>query len=1139
MTDDTHTHTHTRRGRDEERTAWTERSDERRLVTDGGTDPVEYVDPFIGTDRSALAGDASAMVSGNVYPGATTPHGMVAVSPDTDDQWETGYRYSDDSIRGFSQTHVPGTGCPGLGHFPTMATTGPVSTVPDDGFETTELGRDANHRDTRAVLSFDVAGAVRNGTLYVRLDDPTEADGFGPSLYSVKLTVDGSVVADFETPSSAEDPYYDPDSTDAVTGSGDSRHRFANKSSFIAYEFDGLGDVSSATLELDVKNDYVVSAGGPTEGYASAFEKATEEAEAGYYGVTLADYGIDVDLTATTRVGVTRYTFPSTSEANVLLPVAETLDSSPTIDASVEWLSPSSLHGSVTVAKPFCGDAEKPLTAHFYAEFDTPADTTGTYAGDTVSPGSPSASGTDVGAYAQFSTSAGQAVTVKVGVSYVSRANAKANVEAEVPDFDFAGVRDAARTEWNERLSRIRVEGRDEQKTKFYSMLYRAFLGPTVFEDVTGEYRGLDDQVHLAETDDGERYHHYSMFSLWDTFRTEHPLLNLVAPEVQTDAVRSLIDAYEEGGWLPKWEFQNRYTDVMIANHAASVIGESYLKGLREYDVETALDAMVKNSTETPFPSAQYSVLDESTSQATRAERTYDLTPYLGEEAVRVRVGDAVETDGFGGKVYGVTVQATVDGSTQTVAEFSPDTAAEDDYLIQNSGAIDGGARFADRTTSFTYEFPVPDGATGMRVTLDVQNQYRIEAAGAALVDRTPFDGIIGIEEYQEYGYIPDDLQYNRKSVWDTTSATVENAYCDYAIGEMAADLGRSGTAATFRDRAGNWKNVFDPVTGFSRPRNADGSWYDGEKDDVADHFDPRSWHGFTEGNAWTYTWFAPHQMGELVEAMGETAFVEKLDHLFEKFVFPSAFDNPFDHYWQGNEPSHHVPYLYVYAGHPWKTQEVVQDTMTQLYGTDPSGIPGNEDVGQMGAWYVMSAMGFYPVAPAQGTYVLGAPAFERVELDLPADTYGDATFTVEVTGESFAPDAYRYVTGASLDGESLDRAWIRHEGVTNGATLELQTDTEPSDTWATDAPLPSKGSPAAGLVGPGPVSGDTMPGDLDQDGRLEDVDGDGSSTYDDVVTFFEEFGEDGVRSRPSGFDFNANGRLDFDDIVELFRSTS
>jgi putative alpha-1,2-mannosidase len=279
--------------------------------------------------------------------------------------------------------------------------------------------------------------------------------------------------------------------------------------------------------------------------------------------------------------------------------------------------------------------------------------------------------------------------------------------------------------------------------------------------------------------------------------------------------------------------------------------------------------------------------------------------------------------------------------------------------------------------------------------------------------------------------------------------------------------------------------------------------------------------------------------MGELVEAMGETAFVEKLDHLFEKFVFPSAFDNPFDHYWQGNEPSHHVPYLYVYAGHPWKTQEVVQDTMTQLYGTDPSGIPGNEDVGQMGAWYVMSAMGFYPVAPAQGTYVLGAPAFERVELDLPADTYGDATFTVEVTGESFAPDAYRYVTGASLDGESLDRAWIRHEGVTNGATLELQTDTEPSDTWATDAPLPSKGSPAAGLVGPGPVSGDTMPGDLDQDGRLEDVDGDGSSTYDDVVTFFEEFGEDGVRSRPSGFDFNANGRLDFDDIVELFRSTS
>lgn len=951
------------------------------------SEPVEYADTFVGTARAAAAGEGGgAMPYPNNYPGATRPHGMVQLSPDTGTSNIAGYHHEDDEILGFSHTHVSGTGCFGLGNFLLSPTTEDVTEVKREqrelnvtdelsasfwfrtdkapggmtsllrhdhnitplqvwsphnanvvwfsegmGYQTASFdfepyadgewhhyavtyesgNRVAAYVDGEEVASaedgddatvgtlatselpWSVGGAVDNGgewftgdmdeaTVYSRVLDECEiralADGesvsgdvlFSYSFDGVNSPSDGDDVADDSGNGYTGMVYGDPEPTDGASGT--------------ALSFDGAGDGVGLSLPQ----------------LSSTFSHETESAGPGYYSVRLEEYATKAELTATDRVGVHRYTFDDGSDAGFLLDAGYNLGDSGTKSADVELRDERTIVGSQTVPGPFCSGAE-PYSVHFAAKFSKPFDEYGTWNGVETSDGSTSASGPDVGAFVRYGDAS--EVIVKVGISYVSRENAMDNLETEVPDWDFDRVEADATETWNDRLGRIEVEGDDANKVKFYTALYHAMLGPTIFEDTNGEYLGMDDEVYTA---DG--YHHYQMFSLWDTFRAEHPLLNIVEPKVQEDAIKSLLDMYEHGGWLPKWEFANRYTNVMIADHATSIIGESMVKGLTEgYDTDLAYEAMYKNSTRMPG-------------------------------------------------------------------------------------------------------------------------------------DDTYYAGRLGLDKYTEYGYIPED---DKGNAGGSVSTTLEGSYNDFAIAQAADLLGKDDDYETFMKRAGFYENVFDPDTKFMRPRLADGSWYspdDGE-------WKPTDWGGFTEGNSWSYTWHTLQDIGGLVDLMGEETFVERLDHMFDEFVYPS-WNDPFTHYWQGNEPSHHAPYLYPFAGQPWKTQEVVQDVMNSLYTTGPGGVPGNEDVGQMSAWYVMSAMGFYAVTPASGSYVIGSPAFETVTINLPDYHYGGGQFVVDTTGAEYDGDRYRYIQNAHLNGDVHRESWFDHADLEDGGELRLHMGTEKNTDW-------------------------------------------------------------------------------------------
>ena len=281
-------------------------------------------------------------------------------------------------------------------------------------------------------------------------------------------------------------------------------------------------------------------------------------------------------------------------------------------------------------------------------------------------------------------------------------------------------------------------------------------------------------------------------------------------------------------------------------------------------------------------------------------------------------------------------------------------------------------------------------------------------------------------EDYLTYGYFPTD-----RTPAESVSSTLESVYDDYAAADMASLLGRKDDEEIFRKRADFYKNLFDEETKFMRPRLADGSW--------RTPFDPSNvGHSesvggdYTEGNAWQYTWHVQHDVPGLIELMGgEEPFLNKLDSVFtvELVTNQSDVTGLIGQYAHGNEPSHHVTYLYALAGRPERTQELVREIFDTQYRPEPDGLCGNDDCGQMSAWYMFSAMGFYPVDPVSAKYVFGAPQMPRFVLNLA----GGKTFTIEARGLS---EANKYVKSIELNGKPYTLPYITHEDIVRGGTL-------------------------------------------------------------------------------------------------------
>lgn len=308
--------------------------------------------------------------------------------------------------------------------------------------------------------------------------------------------------------------------------------------------------------------------------------------------------------------------------------------------------------------------------------------------------------------------------------------------------------------------------------------------------------------------------------------------------------------------------------------------------------------------------------------------------------------------------------------------------------------------------------------------------------AMVASADYGPYDGIA---QYRELGWVPIDEE------GEAASKTLEYAYDDWSIARMARAMGRDDIAAEFTKRAGNWKHAFDPSTGFMRARRRDGSF--------REPFDPAaSGYGsdYTEGNAWQYSWYVPQDVAGLAAAHGGAdRLLQRLDEVFDAKVDPAVFEHMEDitgligWYAHGNEPSHHVAYLYAYAGQPWRTQARLKRIMDTQYAPRPDGLAGNDDLGQMSAWYVFTALGFYPVAPGSNEYIIGRPFLPRARLNLPNGKH----FTLIAEN---LDEAHPYIGSVTLEGKPLDRAFLRHDEIMAGGELRFTMQATPNRDWGT-----------------------------------------------------------------------------------------
>ncbi|MGD8538021.1 MAG: GH92 family glycosyl hydrolase [Candidatus Aminicenantes bacterium] len=617
----------------------------------------------------------------------------------------------------------------------------------------------------------------------------------------------------------------------------------------------------------------------PDSGYCSRFLHEKEEASPGYYRVFLEDYGVGAELTCTERVGFHKYTFPEGDQSYFLFDLTHR---DRVLESQLRIVGDSQVEG-MRRSQQWAQDQH----VYFVAQFSKPFESFGISQDDKITSDLREVAGTKLKAYVQYSTKKNETIYVKVGISAVSIDGARKNLETEIPGWDFSAIVKSAEHKWNQALSKIQVEGgTEEQSIIFYTALYHSLLNPNLYMDVDGLYRGMDLEIHRAED-----FVNYTVFSLWDTYRATHPLFTIIEPERTVDFIKTFLKQYEHGGRLPIWELAANYTGCMIGYHSIPVIADAYMKGIRSYDAEKALEAM---------------------------KHSADL-----------------------------------------------------DHL--------------------------------------------------------------GLEYYKSLGFIPADKESQ------SVSKTLEYAYDDWCIAQMAKDLGQEADYKRFIKRAQYYKNMFDPDSGFMRAK-MNGQWFF--------PFDPAEVNfNYTEANSWQYSFYVPQDISGLIQLMGgKEKFAEKLDGLFAADPQTSGRLQPditglIGQYAHGNEPSHHMAYLYNYANQPWKTQERVREIMLKLYSVQPDGLCGNEDCGQMSSWYVLSALGFYPVCPGNVQYVIGTPLFPEARIDCGKGK----TFVIRANND---PARNIYIQSATLNGEPYKKSYVLHEDVLAGGELIFEMGAQPAWEW-------------------------------------------------------------------------------------------
>ena len=604
-------------------------------------------------------------------------------------------------------------------------------------------------------------------------------------------------------------------------------------------------------------------------GYSSRFSHENEIAQAGYYQVLLEDYDINVELTSSVRAGIHRYSFPSGKQSNVILDLKHrdklldyqinVIDSNTIIGYrhSTEWARDQRIYYFLKFSSPI-----------IKTTFNDEKDVVGLSFGELKKP-----------------------LLVKASISAVDTAGAIANSN-EIIDWDFDRVKKEAQNTWNNELSKIEITTNSNSKKEiFYTALYHSSLNPNTYKDINDNYLGMDLKKHSTKDN------HYTIFSLWDTFRATHPLFTIINVEKTNEFIRTLLRQYQDGGRLPIWELAANYTDCMIGYHAIPVIVDAYIKGIRDWDAELALEAMIKSA----------------------------------------------QNDKF------------------------------------------------------------------------------------------------GLQAYKKNGFI------KASDEPESVSKNLEYAYDDWCIAIMADSLGKDSIAEIFYKRAQYYKNLYDPKSGFFRGKNAY-SWFGPFKAEEVNF-------NYTEANAWQYSLFTPQDISGHIDLKGGAENYERhLDSMFLSKIKTTGRHQPdvtglIGQYAHGNEPSHHMAYLYNYIGKPSKTQQYVARILNEQYSENPDGLSGNEDCGQMSSWYVLSSLGFYPVTPGHDYYAIGTPLFKEATINLENNN----SFTIKARNVS---DQNIYIQSAKLNGENYNKSFLKHTSILEGGMLEFVMGDKPSDWGVEEIPV-------------------------------------------------------------------------------------
>lgn len=626
--------------------------------------------------------------------------------------------------------------------------------------------------------------------------------------------------------------------------------------------------------------------------YASTYHHEQEFSAPDYYRVVLDDSKITAELTGLARSGMMRFTPDADEDFYLLI--------TPNSDKEKGYIHIDEERGEVSGYNPayriYQGLGQPAgFSGYFVIKFEKKLIKSGVYYGNQILGESTIQNKKDLGAYLGFKLKKGESLSIRIGTSFTSLENARENLHAEIKGWNFDVVRKESAAIWNKALGQINVES-DIEKNKniFYTAFYHSMQHPRLFNDVNGSYPKFAHQFENAQLK-GANY--YDDFSMWDIYRAQLPLFELLQPQKAGEFASSIIRKGDEGGWLPIFPCWNSYTGAMVGDHAMAFLASVYSKKIDGVDYQKAYSLMRQNAFQSPN---------------------------------------------------------------------------EQDYK-------DGKGRRA-------------------------------------------------LGDYIKYGYIPlentvPDAFHKNEQV----SRTLEYAYDDYALATMAKGMNKSNDQYLLEKRAKNYVNVYDSTLHFVNGKDKAGSW---NKD-----FNPDKKMTFiTEGTPRQYGFYVPHDVPGLAKLMGgEDSLETALDSLFAK-----------GEYWHGNEPGHQIPFMYNYTAAPYKTQIQVNKIRNEEYTDGIGGLSGNDDAGQMSAWYVFAALGFYPLDPVSNQYIITTPLFNKYQIKL---TNGKM-IKVSVIGN---PEKNIYIQSIKLNGTDYSKGYFTYEQLMNGADLEFTLGESPNLNWAVD----------------------------------------------------------------------------------------